>query len=68
MTSSLDAAVVVLHEPTSKFLGAGLVLRGRDEAVAFENVDSARRFLARHASEPCFSVVVAEDSEDCNAA
>jgi hypothetical protein len=67
MTSSLDAAVVVFHEPTSKFLGAGLVLRGRDEAVSFENVDTAERLLARHASEPCFTVVT-DDSEDRNAA
>jgi hypothetical protein len=68
MTSSLDAAVVVLHEPTSKFLGAGLVLRGRDEAVSFENVDTAERFLARHASEPCFTVVATDDSEGRTAA
>jgi hypothetical protein len=43
------------------------VLRGRDEAVSFENVDTAERLLARHASEPCFTVVT-DDSEDRNAA
>jgi hypothetical protein len=61
MTSLRDAAVIVLHEPSSKFLGTGLVLRGRDEAVTFEDVDTAERFLALHASEPCFSVVAVDE-------
>jgi hypothetical protein len=50
--------VVVAHEPSSLFLGEGLVLVERAHALEFENVHAAQLFLDRHASEPCF---VAED-------
>jgi len=54
-----DAAVVVKHEPTARFLGPGLSLGERSDAVTFEDVQAAEVFLARHASEPAFAVVSA---------
>jgi len=56
-----DAAVMVQHEPTARFLGPGLLLGERSEAVTFEDAESAEVFLARHASEPAFTVVAAAD-------
>jgi hypothetical protein len=54
-----DESVVVVHEPTSLFLAAGLELGHRDQAVTFDDAESAEGFLARHASEPCFAVIAA---------
>jgi hypothetical protein len=51
--------VVVEHQPTGRFLGVGLVLVARDEAIEFPDVDAATRFLDRHASEPSFRVLPA---------
>jgi hypothetical protein len=48
--------VVVAHEPSSLFLGQGFVLVDRDVALEFEDVSSAQRLLARHASEPSFVI------------
>lgn len=50
--------VVVVHEPSSLFLGEGFVLVDRAHALEFESVLVAQAILQRHASEPCF---VAED-------
>jgi hypothetical protein len=50
--------VVVLHEPSSLFLGEGFALVDRAHALEFEDVFSAQQLLERHASEPCF---VADD-------
>jgi hypothetical protein len=48
--------VVVVHEPSSLFLGQGFVLVGRADALEFDTVQSAANFLARYASEPCYEV------------
>jgi len=56
-----DAAVVVQHEPTERFLGPGLRLGERSDAVTFEDAQAAEVFLARHASEPAFAVVPVAD-------
>jgi hypothetical protein len=63
-----DAPVVVVHEPTSLFLTSGLSLGERAGAVTFDDAESAARFLARHASEPCFSLVAADSTSDLDAA
>jgi hypothetical protein len=63
-----DAAVVVVHEPTEQFLGPGLSLGDRSEAVTFDDAQAAEVFLARHASEPTYQVVPAGDSLDATAA
>ena len=47
-----DAPVVVVHEPTAQFLGPGLQLGDRCDAVSFDDAQVAAVFLARHASEP----------------
>ena len=57
-----DTSVVVVHEPTARCLGPGLVLGERTDAVTFDDVRSAENFLARHASEPAFAVVPAGDT------
>lgn len=46
--------VVVAHEPSSLYLGEGLALVARADAIEFEDADVARLFLDRYASEPCF--------------
>ena len=48
---------VVEHEPTGRFLGAGLALVDREQAVEFASRRQAERFLAVHASEPCYRTV-----------
>jgi hypothetical protein len=63
-----DASVVVVHEPTARFLGPNLSLGDRSDAVTFNDVQAAKVFLARHASEPTFLVVPAGDSLDATAA
>ena len=50
--------VVVAHEPSSLYLGEGLVLVDRAHALEFDDVSAAQSLLDRHASEPCF---VAQD-------
>lgn len=55
--------MLIVHEPTSLYVGPGFVLGARADAVAFEDEDTAARLLARHASEPCFSVVDADRRE-----
>ena len=47
-------AVVILHEPSERFLGPGLGLVAAEHALAFEDVASAMQLLERHASEPCY--------------
>ena len=57
-SSSASAdGVAVLHASTGQFLGPALVLVERDAAIAFDSAEVAERFLARHASEPCYHVV-----------
>ncbi|HEX2384639.1 MAG TPA: hypothetical protein VHI95_18495 [Acidimicrobiales bacterium] len=63
-----DAPVVVVHQPTSRFLGAGLLLGDRSEAVTFEDAQTAEVFLARHGSEPAFAIVPAAEPLDATAA
>ena len=46
--------VVVAHEPSSQYLGEGLALVARADAIEFENTATAQRFLELHASEPCY--------------
>jgi hypothetical protein len=58
LTTVGDMVVVVVHEPSSLFLGEGFVLVERAHALEFEDVRAAQTVLDRHASEPCF---VAED-------
>lgn len=48
--------VVVAHEPSSLFLGQGLILVGVADALEFDSAAAAAEFLARYASEPCYSV------------
>jgi hypothetical protein len=57
-----DASVVVVHEPTERFLVPGLQLGDRCDAVTFDDAQAAEVFLARHASEPVFMVVPAGDT------
>jgi hypothetical protein len=63
-----DASVVVVHEPSSRYLGPGLALGVRSEAVTFDDAESAEVFLARHASEPTFAVIRAAEALDATAA
>jgi hypothetical protein len=63
-----DASVVVVHEPSARFLGPGLSLGNRSDAVTFNDAESAEVFLARHASEPGYQVVPAGDTLDATAA
>jgi len=63
-----DVSVVVVHEPTARFLGPGLLLGDRKRAVTFDDAQSAEVFLARHASEPTFTVVPADTALDATAA
>ena len=63
-----DASVVVVHEPTAQFLGPGLLLGDRSDAVTFDDAQAAEGFLARHASEPAYTVVRAGDALDATAA
>jgi hypothetical protein len=55
-SSSADG-VAVLHVSTGRFLGPTLVLVERDDAIAFESAEVAKRFLTWHACEPCYDVV-----------
>jgi len=48
--------VVVAHEPSSLFLGRGLSLVDLSDALEFESEIAATEFLARYASEPCYTV------------
>lgn len=48
--------VVIAHEPSDLFLGTGLVLVDRSNALEFEDVQTASAFLARYASEPCYAI------------
>jgi hypothetical protein len=63
-----DAPVFVVHQPTSLFLTPGLSLGDRAGALTFDDAEDAARFLARHASEPCFSLVAADSTSDRDAA
>jgi hypothetical protein len=56
--------IVVLHESTNLYFGEGLVLTELDDAVAFESLEAARRFLDVHGNEPCLLPVPAASSVD----
>jgi hypothetical protein len=58
-----DAPVVVVHEPSALFLSSGLSLGERASALTFDDAEAAAVFLARHASEPCFTLVAADRSD-----
>jgi hypothetical protein len=45
---------VVVHQPSAFFLGCGLVLVDRPQALEFADVEVAQAFLDRHACEPGF--------------
>ena len=46
--------VVVVHEPSSLYLGEGFALVERADAITFEDACVAQTILERHASEPGF--------------
>ena|GEM_PF-5430519 len=53
----MGSSVVIVHEPTSQYVGPGFTLCPRADALVFDDAEVAARLLARHASEPCFAVV-----------
>jgi hypothetical protein len=56
-------AIVIVHEPSGRFVGAGLVLVADPRLAVHVNDEAeARALLARHASEPCFRLVDAAES------
>ena len=63
MRSLPSADVLLKHEPTSAYLGAGFVLTDRAGALVLDDASAAAALLARHAPVPGF-VVVAADVDD----
>ena len=56
-------AIVIVHEPSGRFLSVGLVLVDDvRHALRVDDEATARTFLARHACEPCFALVDAAES------
>jgi hypothetical protein len=58
-----EPGAVVLHQPTSTYLGPGLSLTDRSGAVTFDSVEAAAAFLARYGSEPCLVPVPVASGE-----
>jgi hypothetical protein len=49
-----SVACVVVHQPSAFFLGCGLVLVDRPQALEFRDVEAAQAYLERHSCEPGF--------------
>src|SRR4051812_42440540 len=61
-SSAVAAPVVIVHRPSAQFLGPGLLLVGRDDALEFADAQEANRLLARWASEPCYEARPADEA------
>ena len=64
MRSIPSAEVLLKHEPTSAYLGAGFVLTDRAGALVLDDARTAAALVARHASVPGFVVVAADIDDD----
>ncbi len=64
MRSIPSADVLLKHEPTSAYLGAGFVLTDRAGALVVGDASGAAALLARHAPLPGFVVVAADVEHD----
>ena len=53
-----DDAIVIVHEPSQRFIAAGFELcDDADAALHFPDEDVAEAVIARHASEPAYAVL-----------
>jgi hypothetical protein len=68
MRSIPSADVLLKHEPTNAYLGAGFVLTDRAGALVLTDRSSAAALLARHAPLPGFVVVATDVEHDDEAA
>jgi len=62
-TADAIEQVVIVHEPTQRYIGAGFVLcEAPERAIRFTDERIAERVIARHASEPVYSTIALREA------